>query len=171
MLKTERTTNPGSLSCEDQDGEEVHDHWKRENKDEESPSEADDEQEGDDVDTTMLGNHGPAIASPAPTIKEEMQAIFVKLLFSQTVTKKLMEDQGINSLRTLASLSSDDIPSICDVIIRPGDLVNRRLLGRVNQISVLATNNLKLTLMMFKMMEHCFMPYYIHCVWSRSVLA
>ena len=73
---------------------------------EESPSGADKEQEGNNVDTAVLHNHGPAIASPLTTIKDEMQVIFIRLLFSRMVVKKIVEDSGIVSLKTLTSLSA-----------------------------------------------------------------
>ena len=68
---------------------------------------------------------------------------------------KLVEDQGIDSPWTLVSLSNEDIAIICNVIHRPGRLVSGKTLDRGNQISVLATSNLKLAAFMFKTMEHC----------------
>ena len=66
--------------------------------------------------------------------------------------------------------SDDDITAIIDVIAGPGGLVTRRKLGRGDQISILAEENLKLTALMFKTMEYCFKPYYVDCVNSRRVL-
>ena len=63
-------------------------------EDKESPCGYDNKQD-DDVDITILDNDGHAIASTPPTIKNEMQTIFVKVLFSQTMVGKLVEDQGI----------------------------------------------------------------------------
>ena len=85
-----------------------------------------------------------ATLSPPPIIVEEMKKVFLRLGFSQPVVLKLVEDQGIDSLWTLASLSDEDIAAICDVIHRPGGLVSKKTLDRGNQISVLATKNLKL---------------------------
>ena len=75
--------------------------------------------------------------------------------FSQTVAIKLVADQGINSSWILASLSHEDIVAICDVIHRPRKLVSGKTPDRGDQISVLATKNLKLMAFMFKTMECC----------------
>ena len=40
--------------------------------------------------------------------------MFLKLLFSQMVAEKLVEDKGISSPQTLASLSKKDITVISD---------------------------------------------------------
>ena len=56
--------------------DEIYSCWEGEdhndNRDEESHSGADMEQEGDDIDTAMFGNHGPAVTSPPLTTKDEM---------------------------------------------------------------------------------------------------
>ena len=59
--------------------------------DDESPTGAHKEQEGDDVDTTMLGSLGQAIASSLSLVKDEMQAIFIRL-FSQIIVEKQVKD-------------------------------------------------------------------------------
>ena len=82
----------------------------------------------------MLGYHGQAIEDPTLTVQDEMQ----------------MKDQGIYSPYTLVSLSSEDISVICDVIRRLIGLVGRRTPDRENEISTLATKNLKLATFMFK---------------------
>ena len=89
-----RTANPQSLlhvGNGDQHRQKVHNHFEgdvhEDEKFEESPSGADEEKKGDDADTTMLGDYEPAIASPPPTIKDEMQSMFVRLLFSQRVVE------------------------------------------------------------------------------------
>ena len=81
-----------------------------------------------------------------------------------------MDDQGIDSPRTLASLFDKDITAICDVTRRPGGLVSGNTPDRGNQISVLVTKNLKLAAFMFKLMECCFKADAIQCVNSTSVL-
>ena len=101
----------------------------------------------------MLGHHVPAIGSPPPTINDEMQMIFIRLSFSQPVAQKLLEDQWIDSPKTLASLSTEDISAIYDVIRRFGGLVNKRTPDRGDQTSVLATSNLKLAMFIFKIMK------------------
>ena len=45
-------------------------------------------------------------------------------MFSQMVIEKLVQDQGADSTRTLASLSDGNIAAICDVMKRPGGLVS-----------------------------------------------
>ena len=99
--KDARIAHHESSSCEgdgDQDRQEVHDHEEGDNdeddKEKESINRGDDEQEGHDVDPNMLHNHRQAIARPPPTIKEEMQVILVRLLFSQTVAEKQVEIKG-----------------------------------------------------------------------------
>ena len=59
---------------------------------------------------------------------------------------------------------------ICNVISRPGDLVSGKLPDRGNQISVLEAKNIKLTVFMFKVIEHCSKAYDIQHVSSLSVL-
>ena len=62
----------------------------------------------------MLGNHGPAIASPTFTVKEKMQEMFVRLLFNQMVAK-ILKDQVIDSTGTPASLSDENIIANCNM--------------------------------------------------------
>ena len=85
------------------------------------------------------------------------------LRFTQTGTYKLVGDQGIDSPWTLASLSDDDTTTICDMIRRPG-LVSSDTADRGSQISVLVAKNLKVTVFMFKMMEHFSRAYSIQLV-------
>ena len=56
-----------------------------------------------------------------------MKMMFVRMMYSQMVVKKLVK---IDSPDTLASLSVNNVTSICNVIRRPGGLVNRRRLDR-----------------------------------------
>ena len=49
---------------------------------------------------------------PPLTIEDEMQEMFLILGFSLMVAKKLVEDQGIDSPWTLASLSDENITAI-----------------------------------------------------------
>ena len=90
------------------DGQEVHDHCNgddhEDGEDKEFHIGDDKEKEEDKVDTTMLGDHGPAIYSPLLAVDDEMQVMFMRLSLSQTVTERLVVDQGIKSPRTLASL-------------------------------------------------------------------
>ena len=113
-----------------------------------------------------------ALAQPhlPPIDMEEMEKMFLTLRFSQTVVLKLVEDKVTHSPQTLANLSDEDIAPIYDMIHRPGGLVSGKTLNRSNQISVLATNNLKLPSFMFKTMEHCSKDYRIQDVNSTSVL-
>ena len=99
-----------------------------------------------------------------------MEEMFLRLGFSQTVAMKLVDDQGIDSPWTLASLFDEDIVTICDMIRRPGGLVSGKTLGRGNQISILVVKNLKLAAFMFKTMECYSKAYGIRCVNSTSML-
>ena len=67
--------------------EEVHNCLESDNhngdKDKESPIGANEEKEGNKVDTIVLGNH--ATECPPLTIKNEMQIMFLRLGFSQMV--------------------------------------------------------------------------------------
>ena len=58
--------------------------------------------------------------------------------------KKLVEDQGVDSSETLASLSDDEIAAIHDVIRKSSGLMCRRMPDRGNHISILAVKNLEL---------------------------
>ena len=87
-----------------------------------------------------------------PTSNEEMEEMFLRLGFSQTVAIKLVDDQGIDSPWTLASLSDEDIAAVCNVICRPCRLVRRKTLVRGNQISILVTKSLKLTALMLTLL-------------------
>ena len=99
-----------------------------------------------------------------------MKDMFPTLGFSQMVAQKLMDDQGIGSIRILASLSDKNITVFCDVIRRPGGLVGGKMPDRGNQISVLMMKNLKLTAFIFKMMEYCSRIYGMRCIDSASFL-
>ena len=136
----------------------------------ESLSGADEEKESNDAETAVLGDCGLAIASPSPTIKGAMQAMFIRLLFSHILMKKLGKDQGTDFPMTLASLSDHDITAIYDAIERPGGLVSGRMPDRRSQISILAAENLKLAAFMSKMMEQCHKPEDIYHVNSRRLL-
>ena len=81
-----------------------------------------------------------------------MEEMFLRLGFSQTVSMKLVDDQGIDFLQTLASVSDKDIASIFYLIRRLGGFVSGKIPERGNQISVIVAKNLKLTTFMFKMM-------------------
>ena len=78
--------------------------------------------------------------------------MFIRLIFSQEVAEKLVDNKGIDSNETLASLFENVIKKICDVIKRPGGLVNGRIPDRGNKISVLLAKNLKLAVLAFEMM-------------------
>ena len=101
----------------------------------------------------------PATESLPPTIIEEMEEMFFRLGFSQTVAMKLVDYQWIHSPWTLASISDEDNATICGVIRRPGGLMRRMMPDRGNQISILVAKNLKLTALMFKSMECCSKAY------------
>ena len=82
------------------------------------------------------------------------------------VDRRIVEDQGIDFPRTLASQTDNNITAICDVIRRPGRLVSERMPDRENQIFVPVEKNLELTVFMFKTMEHCLKPSDIYLVHS-----
>ena len=86
------------------------------------------------------------------------------------VDQKLVDDQGINSPRILASLSDKDITTICEEIRRPSGLIGGKMPDRGNQIFILAAKNLKLAAFMFKTMECCSRTSDIRSVCSTSVL-
>ena len=67
------------------------------NKDKESPNGADEEKEEEKVATVVLGYFIPTVEIPPLVIKDEMQEMFLRLGFSQTIAQKLVEDQGISS--------------------------------------------------------------------------
>ena len=50
-----------------------------------------------------------------------MEEMSLRLVFSQTVVMKLVDDKRIDSPWTLASLSDDNIATICNVIFRLGE--------------------------------------------------
>ena len=79
-----------------------------------------------------------ATQSLPPTFMKEMEEMFLRLGFSQTVAMKLGDDQGLESSWTLASLSEKDIATICYVIDRLSGLVSGKTPGRGNRISFLA---------------------------------
>ena len=101
----------------------------------------------------MLGNCMPAIECLPPTIKDEMQVMYLRLDYSQTVVEKHVVDQGIDFPCTLASLSDKDISEICDVIRRPGGIVTRSITDRGSQISVVVAKDLNLAMFILKTME------------------
>ena len=106
----------------------------------------------------MIGDHGPAIKSLPPTVKDKMQVIFVSLLFCQMVTKNLLKKQGVGSPRTFVSISYNDIIAISDVIRRKGDLVSENMPEKGIKIFILVAKNLKLATFMLKMMKYCSKP-------------
>ena len=165
-LRLNRGINHANSSCEG-DGkwarQEVPecpsgDGWK-DNGDKKSLSEPNKQKEEDEVVMAPRVTYTPAAPSPPPTIVQEMEEMFLRLGFSQAVVLKLVDDQGIDSPWTLASLYDEDIADICDVIHRPGGLESGKTLERANQISVLAMKNLKLQVFMFKTMECCYKDY------------
>ena len=148
---------PGIDDCED-------------NEDKKSSSEADDQ--GEEVEAVVVPLVAHAMASPSlpSTIVKDMEEMFLRLEFSQAVALKLVDDQGIDSPWTLASISNEDITAIYDMICRLGGLVSGKTLDRGNQITVLATKNLKLMTLVFKTMEHCSKDYGVKEVNSTSML-
>ena len=111
-----------------------------------------------------------AAPNPPPTIVKQMEEMFLRLGVCQAVVLKLVDDQGIDSPWTLASLSDENIATICGRLHRPNGLVSGKTLERCNQISVLAIKNLKLAVFMFKTMEHCSKDYRIQDINRISVL-
>ena len=124
----------------------------------------------DEVETVLLAICAPGGESPPPTIIEKIEEMFLRLSLSQTVAMNLVDNQGIVSTQTQASLSDEEIATICDVIRRPSGLLSRKMPDRRNQISVMAAKNLNLAAFMFKSMEHCSKAYHNGCVNSASVL-
>ena len=101
--------------------------------------------------------HAQAALSLPPTVVEEIEEMFLRLGISQAVVLKLVDDPGIDSPWTIASLSDEDIIAIYNMICRPSGLVSGKTPERGNQISVLAANNLMA--FMFNTMEHCSKDY------------
>ena len=110
-----------------------------------------------------------ATESPPLTIIEEMEVMLLRLGFSQTVAQKLLDDKGIHSPWTIASLSDKEFV-IISMIREPGGLVSDKMPESGNQISIIIAKNLKLAVFMFKMMKCCSKAYYIKYVNSISVL-
>ena len=81
-----------------------------------------------------------------------------------------MRDQGIISPRTRASLSDHDITVICGIFRRLCGFISGRMPDRGNQISILVVNYLKISTLMFKIIECCYMPHNIDCINSRRLL-
>ena len=156
-----RGANLASLSCggdDDQDRQEVPKHQDSNKcdieEDEESPSGTNKDKEENKVVTVMLGRCAPAPKSLPLIIIKEMEEMFLRLGFSETVAQKLAKDQGIDSPCALANLSNEDSTAICDIIRRPGYLVGWKTQDKWDQISILVAKNLKVTAFMFKSMEH-----------------
>ena len=87
---------------DDQDRQEVPEHPDGDNhdvEDKESPSETNKEKEADEVVTEMLGRCTPTEESLPLIIIKEKDEMFIRLGFSQTVTKKLVDDQRIDPHR------------------------------------------------------------------------
>ena len=154
-----RSANLASLSCGGDDkqvGQEVpecpSDDDHEDERDEKSLSEANDQGEKKEAVKVPLAACNPAASSLQPTVVKEMEDMFFRLGFNQAEVLKLVEDQGIDSPWTLASLSDEDITAICDMINRPSGLVSGKTLDRGNPISVLAAKNLKLVAFLFMTM-------------------
>ena len=88
-------------------------------------------------DTMSSARCAPAAESPPLIIVKEREEMFLRLRLSLTVAMKLVNDQEIDSPWTLASLSNEDIATICDEIRRPVGLVSGKMSDRGNQISIL----------------------------------
>ena len=99
-----------------------------------------------------------------------MKRMFLRLCFSQTVVRKLEEDQELDSPWTLASLSDEGISTIYEVICRFNGLVSGKTVDKGNQITVLPMKNPKLVVLMFNTMEHCSRDYKIRHENSTSML-
>ena len=173
-LRPTRSTNLVSGDDLNQDRQEVpehpdcDDHEMEEQK--ESPSGANEQKEEDKVEIVLLAWWMTATESPPLNIIKEMEEMFLRLAFSQTVSIKLVVDQGIDSPWTLASLSDEDIVIVCNVSKRTGGLAGSKMPDWENQISILAAKNLKLAAFMFKLMEHCSKACDIKHVNSKTVL-
>ena len=127
-----------------------------EDKDKKSLSEANKQKEEDVTKTVQLVRCTLAAPSLPPMIIKEMEEMFLRLGFSQTVAMKLVDDQGIDSPQTLANLSNEDI-----------EWEDSRQGGAD---FCLAANNLRLRVFMFKTMEYCSKDNKISGVNSTSVL-
>ena len=123
--------------------------------DEKSSSEAKNQGKEEEAVIVLLIACALAAPNPAPTIVKQMEEMFLRLGVCQAVVLKLVDDQGIDSPWTLASLSNEDIAAIYNVIHRPVGLVSGKTSNRGNQISVLAATNLKLAVFTVKTMKHC----------------
>ena len=85
-------------------------------------------QKEEDVAETALVRHATVVERLLLMVVEEMEEMFLRLVFSQTVAMKLVDDQGTDSPWTLSSLSDEDTTTICDEICRPGGLMSRKTL-------------------------------------------
>ena len=88
--------------------------------DKKSSSEAD-KQKGED-EAAMVPPARCTLAAPSlsPIVIDRMEEMFLRFGFNEAVVLKLVDDQGIDSLQTIASLSYEDITIIYDVIRWPG---------------------------------------------------
>ena len=121
-------------------------------------------------DTLPPARHAPASESLPLTIIKEMEEMFLRLGFSQTVATKLTDDQGIDSRATLANLFDENIATYCSMIRRPGSLMSRKKPESGGQIFILTSKTLNCTAFIFKAMECCSNADDIGCVNSTSVL-
>ena len=93
----------------------------------------------------------------------QMEEMFLRLGFSQTVAMKQVDDQWIDSPWTLASLSDKYITPMHDVIRSPGGLLSKKVSNRDNLISIMGAKKLKLAAFNCK-------AYGIEHVYNTSVL-
>ena len=122
-------------------------------------------------DTSGMVFAGLLVNLHTPTVKQLMERMLLRLCFSQTVDRKLGEDQGKDFPWILASLSDNDIATTHDVICRFNGLVSGKTPDKSNQITVLPIKNPKLTMLMFNTIEHCSRDYETRCDSSTSVLS
>ena len=132
LTKSMNLASSSHGGCSEQAGQEVSECLSDDNyegkRDKKPLSEADNQEEEEVAAEVPPAACTPAIPSPSPMVVKEMEEMFLRLGFSQAAVLMLVEDQGMNSPWTLASFSDEDITIICDMIYRPGGLVNRRTL-------------------------------------------
>ena len=66
-------------------------------KEEEAPSRANKQKEEEEVETVFLSRCMPATEGMTWTMVKEIEELYFRLVFSQRVAMKLVDDQGIDS--------------------------------------------------------------------------
>jgi hypothetical protein len=81
-----------------------------------------------------------------PPVELRIYRMFLELGIKTAAAKALVQDQDINSMKSLRDMSEDRVTTLCKVIRRPGGSIEQTLVGRANRTQQVAAYGAPITM-------------------------